>query len=175
MQHAGGHQHPLVVVVAPLSRVIRALLVFLHARKVGLEFARVPVVDAAVGHAFLLPVFQPDRIHEHQRIGRGAVHQRITRRQHAAHRMSDHAGAFHAQVRQQRLGVGRKLVKRKLIARRFVGFAKADLVGHHDSIACLAQRRDRGVPGGAAEVLAVHEHDGAAVGLRGLYVHIGHR
>ena len=52
--------------------------------------------------------------------------------------------------------------------------AEADLIGDDHAVAGIAQRPDGVLPGCAAEVLAVQEHDGLAVRLRRTDVHVGH-
>src|SRR5258706_3993176 len=79
--------------------------------------------------------------------------------------MADKDGALDIEEFQQRARVLRQLLETVLVMRGFAGGAKTDLVGNDDAITRLAQRLDAGLPGGAAEILAVHERDGMAVGL----------
>ncbi|MNX78596.1 hypothetical protein D3C86_1101970 [compost metagenome] len=89
--------------------------------------------------------------------------------------MPQQSGLLDAQGLEQLLGVRRQLLETVLIVRRFAGGAKADLVRGDDPIAGVAEGFDRTVPGGAAEILAVHQHHAAAIGLAvGGDVHVTH-
>ncbi|MNI23406.1 hypothetical protein D3C73_769920 [compost metagenome] len=58
---------------------------------------------------------------------------------------------------------------------RFAGGAETDLVRGDHTVTGVAQGLDRGVPRGAAEILAVHEHDALAIGLAvGGDIHVAH-
>ncbi|MNG18125.1 hypothetical protein D3C84_1021590 [compost metagenome] len=59
--------------------------------------------------------------------------------------------------------------------RRLAGGTEADLVRGDDPVAGVAEGFDRAVPGGAAEVLAVHQHHAATIGLAvGSNIHVTH-
>jgi hypothetical protein len=81
----------------------------------------------------------------------------------------------YAEAHQQRVRVGGELVQAELVGLRLGGSAEADLVRNDQAITCIAQRTNGVLPDGAAEVLAVQEHDGPAIGLGRLNVHVGHR
>jgi len=72
------------------------------------------------------------------------------------------------------VGVGGQLLEAVLIVFGLARLAEADLVRRHHAVAGFGQRVDRTLPGGATEVLAVQEDDGAAVRLGRLDVHVGH-
>ena len=113
----------------PLADVIGGLLIGLDALAAGLAFALVPLVDRLIGHAFRLPVLQPDRIGEHELFGLLGIDQREARCQHPAHGMSHHRHAADIQLIEQCAGVRRELMEAELIVLRLGRFAKADLVG----------------------------------------------
>ncbi|MCY1443124.1 hypothetical protein D9M71_595240 [compost metagenome] len=73
------------------------------------------------------------------------------------------------------LGVTRQLLEGVLIVVRFARGAETDLVRGNHPVAGIAEGLDRGFPGGAAEILAVHQHDAAPVGLAmGGDIHVAH-
>ncbi len=172
--HPGQHLHPHFVLRLPLAVVIGRALVLAHALGRQFQLAFIPLIDTQRRHAQVLPVFQADRVDHHQLVRQFGIHQRVARGQHAAGRVADDDGLLHADRGQELACVVGQLLERVLVMLRLGGFAKADLVGHHDAVAGVAQCLGGAGPGRAAEVLAVHEDDGAAVRAGRLDVHIGH-
>lgn len=71
--------------------------------------------------------------------------------------------------------IGRQLLEAELVAAWLAGGAETDLVRRDDAEAGAGQRLDGGFPGGAAEVLAMQQHGGAAIGrAAGRHIHVGH-
>ncbi len=125
-------------------------------------------------HAARFPVFKPYRVHHHQLFHLLRPHQRVAGRQHAAGRVADNRYAIDTQRFQQRVSIIRQLLEGVLITFRLSGFTETDLVGCHHAIPAGRQRADRAVPGPGAEIFAVHQHHGAAVGLFRLHVQVSH-
>ncbi len=157
------------------ARVIGGLLVGADALGGRRLLPRDLLVDGEIGNAERLPVFEPDRIGEHERGSRVRIHEREAGREHAAGRMADDDGLADAERRQQRMRVRRELLERILIALGLGRLAPADLVGRDHAVAGCAQGPDRLFPGRRAEVLAMQDDGGPAVRRgRGRDVHVAH-
>ena len=142
-----------------------ALVVALERLLVRLVDWRHRPIEPAVGEA--------DRVVDHQPLDDLRILRRQTRRQHAAHRVADHHRPFDLFLLQDQDGVSRLRVE--VVGRdRLRGSTVADLVGDDDAEACLREAIDQRREIEAAEVVAVQQHDGVAVGdpLR-RDVHIG--
>ncbi len=172
---AGQHVHRLLVLRLPSVDVVRRPFVLPNAVGGDPQLPLVPLVDGTGGHAERLPVLESDRVREYQRVRRFGIHQRISHGQHATGGMTHHAGARDIELPQERGCVGGQLLEAVLVVRGLGGGTEADLVGHDDAVARAAQRVDLAVPRRAAEVLAVHQDDSAAIGCdRRSDVHVGH-
>ena len=82
--------------------------------------------------------------------------------------------AGYSERSKQRACVSGELLEGVLVVRGFRRFAEPDLVGGNDAKARFGEDRDGVFPGRRAEILAVQEHDGAAVRRRRLHVHVRH-
>ena len=87
--------------------------------------------------------------------------------------MRHDVGLGYSEMIEQRDRVARQRIEMQ-VALRLGGFSKADLVRHDHAIAGIAQGLDDRRPIARWEIAAVQQHHGAAVRLRGSYVHIGH-
>ncbi len=141
---------------------------------IGLQLARVPLVDRDRRHALGGPILQPDRIDQHQMADVVRIDQRVMRRQHAAGRMADHDGLFDAELGQQLMGVAGKLLEGELVGGGLARLAEADLVRRDHAIAGRDQILDGRLPGGGTKILAVQQHRGLPVRMIRLDVEIGH-
>ena len=172
--HAGLHLYPAIELGAPFAGVVGGLLVLANAFGAGLQVAPVPVVDTAPGHAQGLPVLQTDGVDQHQSFDLPRVEQGVAGSEHAAHGMADHAGPGDAEPFQQGVGVGCQLLEAVLVMGRLARLAEADLVDGDHPVAGVGEHVDGALPGPGAEILAVHEQDGAAVGFLRRDVEVGH-
>ncbi len=122
-------------------------------------------IEAAVGEA--------DRVVDHHPLDRLRILRRQARREHPAHRVADDHRPFDPFLLQDQEGVARlrvEVVRRNRLRR----LAVADLIRDDDAEPFLGQRVDDRLEIEAAEVVAVQQHDGMAVG-RALrrHVHVG--
>jgi hypothetical protein len=86
--HAGKHCDPAVVFGLPLAVIVRPELIRLDTVKAGLELGLVGGGDGCVRHTLRLPVFEPERIDQHQLLDGIRVHQGIAHGQHSTHGMA---------------------------------------------------------------------------------------
>jgi hypothetical protein len=89
--------------------------------------------------------------------------------------VAEQGDLLNAEFFQQLVGIDRQLLEAVLVAVGLARGAEADLVGCDHAVTGVAQRLDRTLPCGAAEVLAVQQHHAATVGgAAGRDVHVAH-
>lgn len=171
----GEHGDPDGVRVVPLADVVDLLLVGLEGVKGLGGLGGDVVVDGDVGHALLDVVLQADGVDEDQAVDGAGVLQGEAGAEHAADGMANQGDVADSQGVEEAAGVPGQLVEAELVVVGLGALAPADLVRRDDAVSGAGEGDDGGVPGRAAEVLAVQQHRRLAVGgARGLDVHVGH-
>lgn len=171
----GEHGDPDGVGVVPLADVVDLLLVGLEGVKGLGGLGGDVVVDGDVGHALFDVVLEADGVDEDQAVDGAGVLQGEAGAEHAADGVADEGDVADAQRVEQAAGVPGQLVEAELVVVGLGALAPADLVRGDDAVSGAGEGDDGGVPGRAAEVLAVEQHRRLAVGgARGLDVHVGH-
>src|SRR5207248_4577620 len=150
------------------------LLVLADSLGSRLQLTRVPLVDAAPGHAECLPILQTDGVDEHQMLDLLRMEQRVPDGEHSAGRMSEQRDPSDAKMFQEGMRVRGQLLEAVLVALRLARLAETDLIGRDDAPAHLAQRPDGGFPRSGAEVLPVQQHDRPSVGAVRSDVQVAH-
>ncbi len=158
-----------------MAGIVGVAFVVANALGSQLQLALVPLVDGAIGHAQGFPIFQADGVDQRQALDLPGVEQCVASGEHAAGGVTEKHGLVKAEIFQQGVSVARQLLERVLVTVGFAGGAETDLVRGDDPVAGRAQSLDRLLPGGTAEVLAVHQHHALTIGRpAGLDVHIAH-
>ena len=121
----------------------------------GFQLLLIPGVDAPPGHAFGLPILEPDWIDQHQLLDVVREGQRVAHAEHAADRMSGNDHARQPKRGEKGMRIAGQLLKAELIMRGLARFAEADLVNGDDAVSSCRQGGDRWLPRGRAKILAV--------------------
>ena len=108
-------ENPTVVFGLPLTVVVELELIVFDAVECGLELGLISAIHAFVWNALRLPVFEPERIHQHEFIDSIRIHQGVARSEHSAYRVTQDDRPSDVSGREQRVRVFCQLLKAILV------------------------------------------------------------